>query len=129
MNVQYVIIICHSYVYTKKTHTHILTNFFLTIKSKQSYKLFYLSLVSVNIAFNCSITFPGSFGQFLQSLDLINFDIMPSLGLQCSWERYNIYLEKEIFFFLKDILKLYKNSNIIYMHHVFYICTSYIHYI
>jgi hypothetical protein len=41
--------------------------------------------ISLNISFNCAVTFPATFTRVLTSFKVLNLDLVPSLGLQCSF--------------------------------------------
>ena len=47
------------------------------------------SQISMNIAFNCNITFPALFEQFLVQLSILNLDVIPSFGLQCRFSNFD----------------------------------------
>ena len=47
------------------------------------------SQISVNIAFNCNMEFPPVFANLLANLEVVNVDLMPSLGLNCRFNGFD----------------------------------------
>jgi hypothetical protein len=59
-------------------------------------------IVSVNISFNCGMTFPEATRKLLTNLALINFDILPNINLSCtSLRRFRfVFCSFEFYFIL-----------------------------
>ena len=51
----------------------------------------------ISIGFNCNIKFPGLFSNLLAYFTIANLDMVPSLGLACSFEGFD-YADQVSFF-------------------------------
>jgi hypothetical protein len=47
------------------------------------------SQISVNISFNCNMDFPPVFANLLANLEVVNVDLLPSLGLNCRFSGFD----------------------------------------
>jgi len=45
--------------------------------------------IAVNIPFNCNVGFPEQFTKMLDSLAVVNFNVVPSLGLNCNFNGFD----------------------------------------
>jgi len=49
--------------------------------------------IAINIGFNLDVVYPDLYAQFLASLGIVNFDLVPSLGLQCRFNSFD-YIDR-----------------------------------
>lgn len=54
------------------------------------------SQIVVNKDFNCNIKFPGVFSNLITYFTIVNLDMVPSLGLACSFEGFD-YADQVVF--------------------------------